>query len=143
MTLPDDVQAFLDGPNLGIVATLMKDGSPQTTMVWVDHDGEHIIINTPKGTQKDRNLQRDRRIAVAVIDHAEPTRYVQIRGIVTEVTGGEEAWAHINKLSHKYSGRDYPRPQERLKVVIQPTRISPLRPSGGGEARWREGTGRA
>ena len=130
--LPDDVKHFIDGPNLAIVATLMKDGSPQTTMVWVDHDGDHVIINTPKGTQKDRNLARDGRIPVCVVDHAEPTRYVQIRGRVVDVVGGEEAWEHINKLSHKYSGRDYPRPQERVKVTIEPLRVSPLRPSGGG-----------
>src|SRR5215471_2220136 len=136
MTLPDDVKQFLDGPNLAIVATLMKDGSPQTTMVWVDHDGEHVIINTPKGTQKDRNLQRDRRIAVCVIDHEEPNRYLQVRGRVVQVTEGEEAWEHINKLAHKYMGRDYPAQQERVKVVIQPTRISALRPSGGGAGRW-------
>ena len=137
-TLPEEVQQFIDGPNLAIVATLMENGSPQATMVWVDHDGDHVIINTPKGTQKDRNLARDGRIAICVIDRDQPTRYVQIRGRVIDVAGGEEAWQHINKLSRKYSGRDYPQQQERVKVTIEVRRISRLsRPRADGEAnRW-------
>ena len=136
-TLPEEVQQFIDGPNLAIVATLMN-GSPQATMVWVDHDGDHVIINTPKGTQKDRNLARDGRIAICVIDRDQPTRYVQIRGRVIDVAGGEEAWQHINKLSRKYSGRDYPQQQERVKVTIEVRHISRLsRPRADGEAnRW-------
>jgi PPOX class probable F420-dependent enzyme len=129
--LPEDVQQFIDGANLAIVSTLMKGGAPQSTMTWVDHDGEHVIVNTPKGSQKDRNLSRDGRVSVCVIDHAEPNRYVQIRGRVVDIIGGDEAWQHINKMSQKYSGTDYPRPQERVKLVIQPTRVSALRPSGG------------
>ena len=137
-TLPEEVQQFIDGPNLAIVATLMENGSPQATMVWVDHDGDHVIINTPKGTQKDRNLARDGRIAICVIDRDQPTRYVQIRGRVIDVAGGEEAWQHINKLSRKYSGRDYPQQQERVKVTIEVRRISRLsRPRADGEANRR------
>ena len=137
-TLPEEVQEFIDGPNLAIVATLMKNGSPQATMVWVDHDGDHVIINTPKGTQKDRNLARDGRLAICVIDRDLPTRYVQIRGRVIDVVGGEEAWQHINKLSQKYSGRDYPMQQERVKVTIEVRHVSRLsRPRAEGEAnRW-------
>lgn len=136
--LPEEVQLLLDGPNLAIVATLMKNGSPQATMVWIDRDGDHLVINTPKGTQKDRNLARDGRIAVCVIDHELPTRYVQIRGRVVDVRGGDEAWQHINKLSHKYSGRDYPMAQERLKVRIEPTSVSrtPRMRAAGEGNRW-------
>jgi PPOX class probable F420-dependent enzyme len=137
-TLTEDVQRFIDDPNLAICVTLMKDGSPQATMVWVDREGDFVLINTPRGTQKDRNLRRDRRVALCVIDHDNPRRYLQIRGRVVEVTGGEAAWEHINKLSNKYSGRDYPRPQERLKVVIEPLHVSALRGSGGGWAGERE-----
>ena len=130
--LPVEIQRFIDDPNLAIFVTLMKDGSPQATMVWVDHDNEHVLINTPQGTQKDRNMERDRRVALCVVDRNQPTRYVQIRGRVVETIGGEEAWQHINKLSQKYSGRDYPRRQERSKVVIDPLHVSSL---GGGRGR--------
>ena len=136
VSLPEEVQQLLDRPNLAIVATLMKNGSPQATMVWIDRDGDHVVINTPKGTQKDRNLARDGRIAVCVIDHEQPTRYAQIRGRVIDVRGGDEAWQHINKLSHKYSGRDYPTVQERLKVVIEATSV-PRVPRMRGEGNRR------
>ena len=131
--LSEEVQRFIDEPNLAIMVTLMKDGSPQATMVWVDHDGEYVLINTPRGTQKDRNVARDSRVAICVIDHEQPTRYVQIRGRVVATADGEEAWQHINKLSQKYSGRDYPQRQERVKVIIEPLRVSSR---GGGR---REG----
>ena len=138
VALSEEVQRFIDGPNLAIFVTLMKDGSPQATMVWVDHDVEHVLINTPRGSQKDRNLARDRRVALCVVDRNQPQRYVQIRGRVVEIAGGEEAWQHINKLSQKYSGRDYPQRQERIKVVIDPLHVSSQggRRGGGQTSRW-------
>src|SRR3990172_5359274 len=99
--LTEDIQRFIEEPNLGIFVTLMKDGSPQATMVWVDHDGEHVLINTPLGSQKDRNLKRDRRVALCVVDRNQAQRYVQIRGRVAEIASDDEAWEHINKLSQK------------------------------------------
>ena len=128
-TLSEEVQHFIDKPNLAIFVTLMKDGSPQSTMVWVDHDGENVLINTPLGSQKERNLGRDRRVSLCVIDRDQPHRYMQIRGRVIEISGGDEAWQHINRLSQKYSGRDYPRRQERVKVIVQPSHVSA--PGGG------------
>ena len=126
VALSEEVQRFIDGPNLAIFVTLMKDGSPQATMVWVDHDVEHVLINTPRGSQKDRNLARDRRVALCVVDRNQPQRYVQIRGRVVEIAGGEEAWQHINKLSQKYNGRSYPRREgeERLLVKIRPDHVT-------------------
>ena len=102
--LPEEIQRFIDEPNLAIFVTLMKDGSPQATMVGVNHDDEHVLINTPQGTQKVRNIGRDRRVALCVVDRNQPA--VQIRGRVVEITGGDEAWQHINTLSQKYNGRD-------------------------------------
>jgi PPOX class probable F420-dependent enzyme len=146
VALSDEVQQFIDEPNLAIFVTLMKNGSPQATMVWVDHDGEHVIINTPQGSQKDRNLARDRRVALCVIDRNQPRRYVQIRGRVVDVIPGEEAWEHINKLSHKYSGTDYPRRQERVKVIVDPLHVTAPRGSGRGDGQsgaWSRGESRA
>jgi len=142
--LPEDVQQFIDQPNLAIFVTLMKDGSPQATMVWVDHDGEHVIINTPRGTQKDRNVKRDPRVALCVIDKEAGQRYIQIRGRVVETVGGDEALKHIDKLSQKYSGRPYPlrEGEQRVKVTIEPTSVgSPGRGrgGGGGSDRWAGG----
>src|SRR3954452_12317814 len=68
------------------IATLMPDGSPQITQVWVDTDGEHILINTAEGRQKERNVRRDPRVAVNVVDPANAWRIAMVRGRVAEVT---------------------------------------------------------
>jgi len=74
------------------LTTLMPDGSPQTTPVWVDVDGDYVIFNSAKGRQKDRNVRRDPRVAMAIIDPDNPYRYLEIRGKVAEITeqDGEE-----------------------------------------------------
>jgi PPOX class probable F420-dependent enzyme len=93
---------------LAHVATLMADGSPQVTPVWIDYDGTHILINSAKGRVKDRNMQARPRIALSVTDPDNPYRYVGIRGRVVEITetGADE---HIDKLTKKYLNKDvYP-----------------------------------
>lgn len=90
------------------LATLMPDGSPQVTPVWVDYDGTHIIINTAKGRVKDQNMRRDPRVAVAIHDPDDPYRYLQVQGEVTEISEAG-ADAVIDRLAKKYLGVDaYP-----------------------------------
>jgi PPOX class probable F420-dependent enzyme len=90
------------------LTTLMPDGSPQTTPVWVDFDGEHVIFNSAKGRQKDRNVRRDPRVAMAIIDPENAYRYLEVRGKVVEITE-DGAAAHIDKMAKKYLGADkYP-----------------------------------
>src|SRR5438309_11938540 len=84
--------------NLG---TLMPDGRPQVTPVWVDFDGEHVIFNSAKGRQKDRNVRRDPRVSMAIIDPDNPYRYVEIRRRGVEITE-DRVDDHINKLAKKY-----------------------------------------
>ena len=86
-------------------ATLMKDGSPQVTPVWVDYDGEYILINTSKGRQKMNNIIRDPRIALSIQDPDNPYRKLIIRGCVVEETE-QGAGEHIDKLAKKYTGAD-------------------------------------
>ena len=87
------------------IATLMKDGSPQVTPVWVDYDGEFILINTAEGRQKMKNIMRDPRIALSIQDPDDPYRKLIVRGRVIEETeqGADE---HIDKLAKKYTGAD-------------------------------------
>jgi PPOX class probable F420-dependent enzyme len=105
------------------LATLMPDGRPQVTPVWVDFDGEHVIFNSARGRQKDKNVRRDPRVALAVVDPDNPYRYLEIRGRVTEITedGADES---INKLAKKYLGVDkypYGQPGEvRVLYKIKP-----------------------
>jgi PPOX class probable F420-dependent enzyme len=125
--LDDKTKALLEGKNLAHFVTLMKDGSPQVTPVWVDHDGTNVLINTAEGRQKPRNLARDSRVAMSIVDQEDIYKYVQIRGKVVEVMR-EGAWEHINKLARKYRGPDakYPdRPgEQRIIIKIEPQFIS-------------------
>jgi PPOX class probable F420-dependent enzyme len=85
------------------LGTLMPDGRPQVTPVWCDFDGEYVIFNSVCGRQKDRNVRRDPRVALAVIDPDNAYRYLEIRGTVVEITENGAA-EHINKMAKKYLG---------------------------------------
>jgi PPOX class probable F420-dependent enzyme len=124
--LPEAAKKLLDEPQLAHFVTLMKDGSPQVTPVWVTHDGTHVIVNTAEGRQKPRNLRRDPRVAVSVVDKNNPFRYVLVRGRVGDIVGGEEAWQSIEALSQKYNGRAYPRREgeQRLMIKIAPEHVT-------------------
>src|ERR1700728_1875741 len=90
------------------LVTLMPGGQPQVTPVWVDYDGRHVLINTAEGRQKDKNLQRDRRVALSIIDPDNPYRYLEVRGHVAERTR-DGADQHIDAMTRKYLGQDkYP-----------------------------------
>src|SRR5712664_338384 len=105
------------------LGTLMPDGRPQVTPVWVDFDGEHVIFNSARGRQKDRNVRRDPRVALAIVDPDNPYRYMEIRGTVVEITE-DGAAQHIDKLAKKYMGVDkypYSKPGEvRVMYKIRP-----------------------
>jgi len=108
------------------LATLMPDGSPQVTPVWFDYDGEHIIVNSARGRVKDKNMVRDQRVALEIMDPDDPYRYLEIRGRVVEITE-EGADAMIDRLAKKYLGVDsYPfrnPAEQRVIYKIAPTKI--------------------
>jgi PPOX class probable F420-dependent enzyme len=122
-------QKLLQEPAYCQLATLMPDGSPQITQVWVDTDGEHILINTAEGRQKERNVQRDPRVAVNVVDPANAWRIAMVRGRVVEITtaGADQL---IDQLAKKYLNEDtYPfrRPEEvRVTLKILPEKINEI-----------------
>ena len=87
------------------LATTMHDGSPQVTPVWFSTDEDHILINSAKGRVKDRNMRARPQVAVAIMDPANPYRYIQLRGEVVEITE-EGAREHINALAKKYYGKE-------------------------------------
>jgi PPOX class probable F420-dependent enzyme len=118
---------LLREPNLAHVATLMKDGRPQTSPVWVDFDGTHVLINTATGRQKPRNIERDPRVALSVTDREWTQRYIEIRGVVVEMTT-EGADENCAMLARKYAGPDAkPRHtpgESRLIVRIEPEHVT-------------------
>jgi PPOX class probable F420-dependent enzyme len=111
------------------LATLMPDGRPQSTPVWCDFDGTHVLFNTAAGRQKDKNLQRDGRVALSMTDPDNPYRYLEVRGRVVERTssGADE---HIDKLAKKYMGKDkYPfrKPgEQRVLIKILPEHVTAM-----------------
>lgn len=102
------------------LATLMPGGQPQVTPVWVDYDGHQIVINTAEGRQKDKNLQRDARVALSIIDPDNPYRYLEVRGRVVERTH-DGADQHIDAMAKKYLGQDrYPfRKEGEVRVIYK------------------------
>ena len=127
MSLPDALLDLLRRPSPCFLSTLMPDGSPQMTQTWVDTDGRDVLINTVRGHQKVRNVERDPRVALNVADPDDPSRYFEVRGRVTEVTE-DGAREHIDELSQRYIGRPYPwfggRDQVRLVVRISPEKVT-------------------
>jgi PPOX class probable F420-dependent enzyme len=127
--IPEKYADLLEKPAFGNLGTLMKDGSPQVTPVWVDYDGKHVRINSALGRVKDKNIRRDPRVSISLQDPANPYRYLEIRGKVVEITQNG-ADAHIDKLSQKYLGKPvYPfhQPGEvRVLYKIEPEKVSSM-----------------
>jgi PPOX class probable F420-dependent enzyme len=127
VTLPDDLLTLLRRPSPCYVSTLMPDGSPQLTQVWVDTDGTNVLVNTVQTHQKVRNVERDPRVALTVSDPDAPSRYFGVRGRVVGMTtdGGVD---HIEALAQRYLGTPYPwfggRDQVRVILTIKPDRIN-------------------
>lgn len=124
--IPEEAHNLLDEANFGHVVTLMPDGLPQTTPVWIDRDGDVPMFNTARGRVKAENLARDPRVAVSVHDKENPYRYLQVQGKAELVEEGAEG--HIDALAKKYMGVDtYPLRQQgeqRVIVRILPDNVS-------------------
>jgi PPOX class probable F420-dependent enzyme len=121
--IPEKYRDLFSKKAFASLATLMPDGKPQVTPVWCDVEGDLVIVNSAKGRQKDRNLRRDPRVSLAIIDPDNPYRYLELRGRVVEITE-QGAAAHIDKMAKKYLGVDkypYSNPNEvRVMYKIQP-----------------------
>lgn len=119
-TISPGFRKLLQEPAYCQLATLMPDGSPQVTQVWVDTDGEHILINTAEGRQKERNVRRDPRVAVNVVDPTNAWRIAMVRGRVVEVTT-DGADQFIDQLAKKYLNEEtYPfRRAEEVRVTLK------------------------
>jgi hypothetical protein len=121
--VPDKYKDLLDSTALAHVATIGPDGSPQVNPVWFDWDGTHLRFSNTKGRQKYRNVKREPRVAVSIVDPNNPYRYLELRGKVVAIEDDPQL-DFINAMAKKYLGQDkYPwvRPQdERVVIVIEP-----------------------
>jgi PPOX class probable F420-dependent enzyme len=124
---------LLEKPNFASVATIRKDGTPQVVVVWVDVDGDELLLNTAEGRGWRKNVARDPRITVTVPDKDNPYEFVSVTGTVVEDTH-EGADEHIDQLAKKYLDQDtYPFRQEgeeRVKLRIRADRIYHMVPAG-------------
>jgi len=127
--IPEKFLDLLQKKAFANLGTIMSDGSPQVTPVWVDYDGKYVRFNSALGRVKDRNVRRDPRVSLSILDPDNPYRYLAIRGRVVDITeqGADE---HINRLSQKYLGKvEYPyrQPGEvRVLYKIEPEKVSSI-----------------
>jgi PPOX class probable F420-dependent enzyme len=111
-------------PYYAVATTVRPDGSPQSTVVWVDYDGENVIFNTAEGRAKPRHIRANPQVSVTVVDPEDAYRWIAVSGPAQMTEEG--AAEHINDLAHKYWGRDYnlPAGQQRLIVRVKPERVT-------------------
>ena len=127
--IPDQYKDLFSKPAFANLATVMPDGSPQVTPVWFDFDGNNILVNSAKGRLKDKNMRRNKRVALSIMDPNNAYRHLAVQGEVAEITE-QGADAHIDKLAKKYLGKDkYPfRQPGEVRVIykIRPAKVSAM-----------------
>ena len=120
------VENLFEGKNLVFIATVNPDGSPQLTPVWGNYSDDHILINTAEGRVKHKNVKKDPRVAVSVVDNDNPLNMTTIRGKVVEIIPDYD-YLHINKLTKQYMGiTEYPfkrKNEKRIIFKIEPEKI--------------------
>lgn len=128
--IPADFMDLLTTTTYPTLVTLMPDGQPQASIVWFSYDGQHILVNTAKGRQKDKNMRARPRVTLLFVDRKDPHRFMEVRGRVVEITE-DGAVEHINRLSERYDGKpdffgDKPERQgkeQRVIFKIEPVHI--------------------
>ena len=128
-TIPEQYRDLFTKKAFAYLGTVMSDGSPQVTPVWCDLDGTYIRVNTAKGRVKDKNMRRNKKVAMTISDPENSYRYLAVRGEVAEITE-QGADAHIDLLTKKYLGKEkypYRQPGEvRVLYKIRPEKISTM-----------------
>jgi PPOX class probable F420-dependent enzyme len=119
--LTDAQLELLRGKNFAAVTTLRADGSPQTSIVWIDTDGERVIFNSTTWRAKTRDLRRDPRVSVLVLDANDPYRYFVVEGEAELDLEGADA--HIHELSRRFRGKEFHAPHDRVIVRVNARRI--------------------
>ena len=126
--LDENSKKILQGKSFAFLGTINADGTPHVTPMWIDVDGEYVLLNTAMGRVKQKNTKRDPRVAIGVIDPSNPYHYTAIRGRVVEQIEGQRAEDHIDKLANKYLGKEkYPWRQateKRVLLKIKPEHVT-------------------
>lgn len=120
-----EVAALASGPNFACLTTLMPDGTPVASLMWIDADEDHLLLNTERHRLKYRNISTDPRVHVLIVDGEDPGHYCSVQGLVEEHVFGPEAREHIERMAEKYTGA----PFEARRIVSERVllRVRPLR----------------
>lgn len=106
--LSDEVRALFEGANFAHVATVLPDGGPHSVPVWVGVEDGRIAFFTQLASRKARNLERDPRVSLSIVDFANPYRMAQVRGRLAERVDGDAGLEIVDRIAHKYTGEDFP-----------------------------------
>jgi PPOX class probable F420-dependent enzyme len=123
--LPEEIKALIRGANFGHLATLMRDGAPHLDPVWIDLEGETVLVCSGAGSLKAKNTKRDVRVGLSIVEMGNPYKEAQLRGRVIEQRPDRD-FAVIDRISRKYTGKPFPfreKPAERLVLVIGVERV--------------------
>ncbi|MDX1615624.1 MAG: PPOX class F420-dependent oxidoreductase [Candidatus Promineifilaceae bacterium] len=130
--IPESHLDLIDGPFHAVVTTLMPDGQPQSTVVWANRSGEYVLFNTQQQRQKAKNLRRNEKVTLLIVDPENPYRYLEIRGQV-DALDEEMAEEHIDQLARLYTDKDQffggvapeeqREQQQRVMIKVLPTRV--------------------
>jgi PPOX class probable F420-dependent enzyme len=119
--LEPDVRRVLDTTAIAHLATVLPDGSPHSVPLWVGAEGDRVAILTGPGSRKAQNLRRDPRVALSLAPPDDPFTPVIVRGQVVEWLEGDAAWEVMDRIAAKYTGQPYPRGEERIVALIEPS----------------------
>lgn len=121
VTIPENYRDLFEKPSFAFVATLLPDGAPHVVPTWVDFDGDNLLVNTVRGSRKDRNLRKDPRIALAIADPENPYRYLAVRGEAIDIRE-EGAREQLDEMAERYTGEaKYPGPGgDRVLITVRP-----------------------
>jgi PPOX class probable F420-dependent enzyme len=131
VVIPESHRDLLHNPVHGVLTTIMPDGQPQSSIVWVDYDGSCLLINTTLERQKGRNMCANPRVTVLVIDPRDNSRWIEVRGRVVDITR-QGAEIHADKLTQRYTDKQhfygdiYP-VEQKMKETRVIVRIEPLK----------------
>ncbi len=120
MTIDADLKALATGTNFAALATISADGQPRNHVMWIDADDDHLLFNTEVHRAKFKDVERDGRVTISVINAENPYQFIEARGKVVETVTGPEAKAHIDACAKRYMGADeYPMAVQSERVIVK------------------------
>ena len=117
--LSPEVARLVEDVNIAHIATVLPDGAPHAVPVWMDREGDRIAVLTSPGSRKARNLARDPRVALSIVDKETPYVAAYVRGRVVGTVDGDAGWAIIDRIARKYTGERYPLREDRVVLLIE------------------------